>query len=48
MSQEPQNKLIVENADFVIAFWDGQSPGTRFTLNYAKSLKKPVRVFMKR
>jgi len=36
-----RNKQIVENADFIIAFWDEESSGTEFTLNYAKKLGKP-------
>ncbi len=37
-----RNKLIVEHCDRLIAFWDGQSNGTMFTVNYAKKLNKPV------
>ena len=39
-----RNKLIVENCDSVLAFWDGQSRGTKFTLDYAKELGKPVKI----
>lgn len=28
-----RNKDIVAGADFVLAFWDGKSTGTKFTLN---------------
>ena len=36
-----RNKKIVENADFVLAFWDEESPGTESSLNYAKKIGKP-------
>lgn len=39
-----RNKLIVDNADAVLAFWDGQSRGTKMTIDLAVKLKKPVRV----
>jgi predicted Rossmann fold nucleotide-binding protein DprA/Smf involved in DNA uptake len=32
-----RNKLIVNNSDIVIAFWDGKSTGTKHTLDYAKT-----------
>ena len=41
-----RNKLIVENCDCLIAFWDGKSRGTKFTLDYAKQLGKPVKIVM--
>ena len=43
-----RNKLIVESADFIVAIWDGQSRGTLFTINYAKKLNKPIKVYMGR
>ena len=42
-----RNKEIVERADFVIAFWDGKSRGTKFTIDYAKKLNKKVRIYVK-
>ena len=39
-----RNKLIVENSDCVLAFWDGKSRGTKFTLDYAAQLGKPVKI----
>ena len=39
-----RNIQIVENCDSVLAFWDGKSPGTKFTIEYAKKLGKPVRL----
>ena len=31
-----RNRTIVDNADMVIAFWDGASKGTKYTIDYAK------------
>lgn len=39
-----RNKLMVETADYVIAFWDGRSRGTKSLIDYAVKLKKPMRV----
>lgn len=39
-----RNKLIVEACDCLIAFWDGQSRGTKFTIDYAVQMGKPVKV----
>jgi len=35
-----RNKLIVENCDYLIAFWNGKSRGTKFSIDYAKELGK--------
>ena len=39
-----RNRLIVENCDLVVAFWDGHSTGTEYTIKYAKTMGVPVRV----
>ena len=39
-----RNKRIVDLADMVIAFWDGSSPGTAFTVKYARKMKKPLKI----
>lgn len=39
-----RNKLIVENCDCLLAFWDGKSKGTKFTLDYAKKCGKPIKI----
>ena len=39
-----RNKLIVEECDCLLAFWDGQSRGTKFTLDYAKEKGKPIKI----
>lgn len=36
-----RDKLIVENADIVIAIWDGTSGGTNYTVKYAERIGKP-------
>lgn len=36
-----RNKLIVDNADIVIALWDGVSAGTNYTVKYAERIGKP-------
>jgi len=37
-----RNKLIVDNADCVIAFWDGASHGTKNSIDYAQRQGKKV------
>lgn len=39
-----RNKLIVEECDCLLAFWDGKSNGTRFTLELAKAKGKPIKI----
>ena len=39
-----RNKQIVYECDCVLAFWDGQLHGTKFTLDYAKEKNKPVKI----
>ena len=39
-----RNKLIVDNCDCVLAFWDGTSRGTKYTLDYAEKLGKPIKI----
>ena len=35
-----RNKLIAEECDCMIAFWDGKSTGTKFTIDYTESFWK--------
>lgn len=37
-----RNSLIVGNSDFIIAFWDGISKGTKDTIDKARIAKKPT------
>jgi hypothetical protein len=39
-----RNKDMVEYADALIALWDGESKGTKFTIDYAKQKKLTVHV----
>lgn len=39
-----RNKLIVDECDCVLAFWDGTSRGTKYTLDYAKEKNKPIKI----
>jgi predicted Rossmann fold nucleotide-binding protein DprA/Smf involved in DNA uptake len=39
-----RNRLIVENCDLVVAFWDGRSTGTEYTIGYARKLGVEVRI----
>ncbi len=41
-----RNKLIVQNADLVIAIWDGESVGTKHTIKYARAIGVPVKVYL--
>ena len=40
-----RNKQIIENCDCVLALWDGQSRGTKFTIDYAIQNSKPVKIY---
>lgn len=37
-----RNRKIVDECDYVIAFWDKISKGTKSTIDYAINIKKPV------
>lgn len=41
-----RNIKIVENSDYILAFWDGVSRGTKFTIDYALKHNVPVRVIV--
>ena len=40
-----RNRLIAEYCDVLIAFWDGHSTGTKYTIEYARRIGKPVHIF---
>lgn len=42
-----KNLQIVEYADLVIAFWDGKSNGTRYTIESCKRMGKIVKVIIR-
>lgn len=37
-----RNKIIVEYADEVIAFWDEESKGTKSVIDYCEKIGKPI------
>lgn len=39
-----RNITIIENADIVLAFWDGISNGTRFVIDKCREIGKTVKV----
>jgi len=41
-----RNKLIVKNCDIVYAFWNGVSRGTKYTIDYAKSIGIEVKLYL--
>ena len=43
-----RNITIINYADMVIAFWDGNSRGTKFVIENCKKMKKKIKVFCKR
>ena len=43
-----RNLQIIDYADEVLAFWDGQSRGTKFVIEHCKAQGKPVHVFLKK
>lgn len=39
-----RNKQMVDISNYVIAFWDGKSKGTKHSIDIAKKQNKPIRV----
>ena len=39
-----RNDMIIEYADTVLAFWDGQSRGTAYVIRKCREMNKPCRV----
>ena len=37
-----RNRQIVIQSDLIVAFWNGYSTGTKYTINFAKTLEKEV------
>lgn len=42
-----RNKVIIKEADRVIAFWDGLSTGTKNSIDWAIKLKKPLDIYVR-
>jgi predicted Rossmann fold nucleotide-binding protein DprA/Smf involved in DNA uptake len=40
-----RNRRVIEQADLVLAFWDGVSPGTKNALDQAREMEKTVVVY---
>jgi len=41
-----RNEQIVDEATALAAYWDGQSHGTKHSINLARNLQKPVIIFL--
>ena len=41
-----RNKTIIEDCEQIVAMWDGQSKGTKHTIDTAKKIGKPTKVVM--
>lgn len=41
-----RDRILVDMADLVVAVWDGVSPGTRYTISYAKQMNVPVKLYL--
>lgn len=41
-----RNFTIIENADLVLAFWDGASRGTKHVIDNCKKTGVPIKIFM--
>ena len=39
-----RNLLIIEYADVVLAFWDGESRGTKYVIDHCRKMNVPVNV----
>ena len=39
-----RNESIIESCDYCLAFWDGKSKGTKFSIDLCKKLKKPIKL----
>ena len=39
-----RNKQMVEDCDYCIAFWDGQSKGTKSSIDFCKEMGKPCKI----
>lgn len=39
-----RNRLIAEACQLLVAFWDGRSTGTKYTIDYARRIGREVRI----
>lgn len=42
-----RNLDIIGHADYVLAFWDGKSRGTKYVIDICRERKVPLRIFKK-
>jgi uncharacterized phage-like protein YoqJ len=42
-----RNQLIIDEADKVIAFWDGKSKGTKHSIDLAIKANKPIDIYIR-
>jgi len=42
-----RNELIINEADKIIAFWDGQSRGTKHSIDLAIKASKPIDIYVR-
>lgn len=42
-----RNKLIIDYAEFIIAFWDGKSKGTLNSIDLARKAGKPINIYLR-
>ena len=40
-----RNITIIENADLILAFWDGSSRGTKYVIDQCRKRNIPIKVF---
>ncbi len=43
-----RNLEIIDYCDMVLAFWDGQSHGTRFVIENCRKKGKPCKIFLRK
>ena len=41
-----RNITIIENADLVLAFWDGSSKGTKYVIENCKKRNIPLKIYV--
>ena len=42
-----RNRTIIENADLVVAFWNGESKGTKNDIDLAIKMGKPIDIYIR-
>ena len=42
-----RNEKIINEADLVLAFWDGSSNGTKHSIDLARKNKKPINIYVR-